>query len=1291
MKKSKTLAAGMAAACALFYGGAVLAQPTLSSITPNGSYQLEWTNRLTFALNSSSGVTGISVQLTARPLTGGATVLSFLTSSNGLTLSGPATSETVTAPLSSNYFYTVAIQATDANGTANFTDSFDTMNVYTWEAVDYDYTANGITGLFIDNPQVDEYNGLVGTLGVDWNHNGQQNNAYNRAPGPETEPCSDTPRPQHRGLPDYDVGYNGGGDFGSYTRHYPAGTYYVFLRGAGGNGPVNDALSLTVSSGTATFNGSGPFQFNIPNGNNGWQNWTWDPLIDASTGNPATITFDGSASTLLATVDNGNCNEHFYMLVPTNANPASTVTLSGIYPDGAYQFEQTNALAFNASSTVDISTNGVLVQLTGTSLLGSNTTAVYTAGNGLVFAGTANDLSVSCPVLQSNTVYTAYIQVSDLNGGVTATTITFDTVSSNYYTFEAEDFNYQAGQFFDNPQTNAFYDPTRSGLYNGVSGVDFNLPNGLVHDDYWRNSLNTEVTGDKPRVQYGGYNADGGFVYKDYDLGYTVAGQWSDYTRHFPAGQYNIYLRGANGNGPSSPDSCAISFVTGDPTQGNQTITKIGTVTVPNTGGWQTWSWFPVVNSAGSIVPVTLTGNEQTLRMTADGNNFNANYFMLVPLAGNVKLPPFVSSIYPDGTALFQQTNALSFTVTSEIGIPHNGVSVILNGVNMNSNLTFSGTSLSLNVKCPLRTNLVTNVAIITLTDNYGSATITDRFDTLSPNVFTFEAEDYDYNGGQFFDNQIDVYNGLDAFENIDEHDQGLEGNGTYRPYGGGGLGCEATGDVYRPAYIAGGYTDYDVGYYIPGNWANYTRTYPAGVFNVYIRASNPGNNGNPLMVDAAHLCTVTSGLGTASQTTTTLGTFNLPYTGGWQNYVWAPLLAANGDLAQITLTGTPTTLQVDSDNYNFNVNYYMLVPADLTIPDINNVSPTGAGIFNPTTLSFTVSSTAGIATNAITVTLNGVVVSNLVFTGSSTSWTVSDPNVPLNGLFTAVITATSLNGNTMSQTNRFDTFDMTNYQWEAEDYDFGGGQYFDNPQVDAYNGSGSIADIDNVQVDTSAGRPLDYRANLDPGLAPATSPAGDVARLQFTTSGQTDYSIGFFGAAGSWANYTRHYPAGTYNIIGRLASGNTGASPLLQLAEVTSGVGTANQTTRSLGAFTVPNNGWSGWEWVPLLNTNGTWATVTLNGSPTTLQLEGVSAAVNANFFMLVPAPAPVLSIAVSDGNANLSFYAQTGYTYQIQYKTNLTDAAWINLGSPAVGNNTTNVIPDPIGHLQRFYRIHP
>ncbi len=54
----------------------------------------------------------------------------------------------------------------------------------------------------------------------------------------------------------------------------------------------------------------------------------------------------------------------------------------------------------------------------------------------------------------------------------------------------------------------------------------------------------------------------------------------------------------------------------------------------------------------------------------------------------------------------------------------------------------------------------------------------------------------------------------------------------------------------------------------------------------------------------------------------------------------------------------------------------------------------------------------------------------------------------------------------------------------------------------------------------------------------------GDILRPQYQGTGYSDYSIGYF-SPGSWANYTRHYPAGRYNVYARLATGSFGADYL--------------------------------------------------------------------------------------------------------------------------------------------------
>ncbi|MEI9960342.1 MAG: hypothetical protein WDM76_04180 [Limisphaerales bacterium] len=54
--------------------------------------------------------------------------------------------------------------------------------------------------------------------------------------------------------------------------------------------------------------------------------------------------------------------------------------------------------------------------------------------------------------------------------------------------------------------------------------------------------------------------------------------------------------------------------------------------------------------------------------------------------------------------------------------------------------------------------------------------------------------------------------------------------------------------------------------------------------------------------------------------------------------------------------------------------------------------------------------------------------------------------------------------------------------------------------------------------------------------------------------------------SSAEWQNYTKTFPAGNYNVYGRVSSGSSG---ILTLAQVTSGQGTDNQTTTKLGTFT--------------------------------------------------------------------------------------------------------------------------
>jgi hypothetical protein len=59
-------------------------------------------------------------------------------------------------------------------------------------------------------------------------------------------------------------------------------------------------------------------------------------------------------------------------------------------------------------------------------------------------------------------------------------------------------------------------------------------------------------------------------------------------------------------------------------------------------------------------------------------------------------------------------------------------------------------------------------------------------------------------------------------------------------------------------------------------------------------------------------------------------------------------------------------------------------------------------------------------------------------------------------------------------------------------------------------------------------------------------------------------------------------------------------------------------------------------------------------------------------------------------NGQFQLTFNTLLGQNYQIQYKTNLTDATWISLGGPFAGTGNPRTTSDDIsGSQQRFYQV--
>lgn len=349
----------------------------------------------------------------------------------------------------------------------------------------------------------------------------------------------------------------------------------------------------------------------------------------------------------------------------------SVPAISGVYPDGTMLLENTNKLAFTAISTSGFNLTNVSVVLNGVDV----SSALKFVTNGT--PGTATNLSVSYfglpPQQPTNT---AIITVTDGLGLTNSSTISFDTFSPNNFQWEAVDYDFSTnngdgtwtgGLFIDNPQptgdtssaffqflaTNSYYDyptaftpavdPFGAGAM-AQQGVDMVWGNTGYpsYDYYYRNDgyVVSFVSGDFPRPQFIASQqayADphiGAFVVGDF---YT--GDWLNYTRHYPAGNYYVWTR--MGGSAGAGFHADLSSVTSGAGTGDQTTAPVGSFVNGNPVGGGSYQWIQLQQSYtnGTKAVVTLTGLE-TLRATASGQ-FNMGFFMLVPVpAANFTATP---------------------------------------------------------------------------------------------------------------------------------------------------------------------------------------------------------------------------------------------------------------------------------------------------------------------------------------------------------------------------------------------------------------------------------------------------------------------------------------------------------------------------------------------------------------------------------------------------------------------------------------------------------------------------
>lgn len=256
-------------------------------------------------------------------------------------------------------------------------------------------------------------------------------------------------------------------------------------------------------------------------------------------------------------------------------------------------------------------------------------------------------------------------------------------------------------------------------------------------------------------------------------------------------------------------------------------------------------------------------------------------------------------------------------------------VSMTVSGAAVTPTVTKSGGETKVSYKPA--TNFAPGATIpVDLT--YGDRTVSWSFRVgdIAATTFFFEAEDFNTGGGQApvaastMPYQGGAFAGLSAVHDVDYFRPGDENaSPMYRMDEEPSVPMDRTGDRDRGLLDIA--VNYKIGWTGGGQWFNYTRTFPAGRYNVYAGLSHGDGAGTTMR---ARLEKVTSDPTQANQTTESLGSFTAPGTAGWGNNAIVPLRDGGGNMVALDLSGS-TTLRVYPDNGDYDFVLFTAAPLE--------------------------------------------------------------------------------------------------------------------------------------------------------------------------------------------------------------------------------------------------------------------------------------------------------------------------------------------------------------------------
>lgn len=327
-------------------------------------------------------------------------------------------------------------------------------------------------------------------------------------------------------------------------------------------------------------------------------------------------------------------------LSDTALTPAEFLQISATY---VTDFTPTNNASFLPASTVA----SFAVK---SPTIGVDTTNIFVSLNGvdvssqLTFGGSAADRTVALPALSANRIYDVEILIVDRASNQIPYTTSFNTFSENLVFIEGEDYNFEGGQFIDNPQLDSNPGPNNYLDRFGYEGIDYHQTNTPAVTQYRiGDQVGTAVSQDALRQDYIDAIAINPGI-ADYMARDHANSEWLNYTRTFPANTYRVYARVAKAG--TVPIVMHLDEVTSGSTGTSQTLAPVGVFQRAPTGTAVDYAFIPLTDALGNEIGVSLSG-VRTLRLTMVSGTagMNINYFVLVP--GGDAQPPFIAALSP--------------------------------------------------------------------------------------------------------------------------------------------------------------------------------------------------------------------------------------------------------------------------------------------------------------------------------------------------------------------------------------------------------------------------------------------------------------------------------------------------------------------------------------------------------------------------------------------------------------------------------------------------------------------